>query len=94
MRGRELAATALEAAAGDIEYRDGVFRIAGTDRRIGLFELAGRQPGQKIVLDSAAGGRAGPTAVTSAKSRSIRKPARSRWSGTGRSTMSAASSIR
>jgi len=46
------AAKELEAAADDIEYRDGVFSIAGTDRRIGLFELARRQPQQKIVLDS------------------------------------------
>ncbi|MEO8565159.1 MAG: xanthine dehydrogenase family protein molybdopterin-binding subunit [Betaproteobacteria bacterium] len=47
-----LAAKELEAAAGDIEYRDGVFSIAGTDRRIGLFELARRQPKHRIVLDS------------------------------------------
>jgi carbon-monoxide dehydrogenase large subunit len=47
-----LAASELEAAAGDIEYRDGVFSIAGTDRRIGLFELASRQPQRSIVLDS------------------------------------------
>jgi aerobic carbon-monoxide dehydrogenase large subunit len=47
-----LAAKELEAAAGDIEYRDGVFSIAGTDRRIGLFELARRQPQHRIVLDS------------------------------------------
>ena len=38
-RGKEEAARRLEAAAADIEYRDGEFRIAGTDRRIGLFEL-------------------------------------------------------
>jgi len=49
---RTLAASELEAAAADIEYRDGVFGIAGTDRRIGLFELARRQPRQRIVLDS------------------------------------------
>ena len=36
----------------DIEYRDGVFSIAGTDRRIGLFELAKRQPGARIALTS------------------------------------------
>jgi aerobic carbon-monoxide dehydrogenase large subunit len=38
-KGKEEAARRLEAAAADIEYRDGEFRIAGTDRRIGLFEL-------------------------------------------------------
>jgi carbon-monoxide dehydrogenase large subunit len=47
-----LAASALEAAAGDIEYRDGAFGIAGTDRRIGLFDLARRQPGERFALRS------------------------------------------
>ena len=42
-RGKELAADALEAAPADIEYRDGRFRIAGTDRTIRLDELAARQ---------------------------------------------------
>jgi carbon-monoxide dehydrogenase large subunit len=41
--GKALAAEVLEAAQADIEYRDGRFRIAGTDRAIGLGELAGRQ---------------------------------------------------
>jgi aerobic carbon-monoxide dehydrogenase large subunit len=50
--GRELAAQELEAAAADIEYADGVFRIAGTDRSVGLFELAGRQPDRRIYVDS------------------------------------------
>ena len=40
---RELAAERLEAAPADIELRDGRLRIAGTDRSIGLAELA-RQP--------------------------------------------------
>jgi carbon-monoxide dehydrogenase large subunit len=47
--GRKLAAGALEAAEGDIEFRAGRFAIAGTDRGIGLFELAQRQPGAKFV---------------------------------------------
>ena len=42
--GKALAAEALEAAQADIEYRDGRFRIAGTDRAITLGDLAGRQP--------------------------------------------------
>jgi carbon-monoxide dehydrogenase large subunit len=50
--GRDLAAEALEAAAADIEYDAGVFRIAGTDRSIGLFELAERQPERRIYVDS------------------------------------------
>jgi len=41
--GRTLAAEALEAAQADIEYRDGRFRISGTDRAITLGDLAGRQ---------------------------------------------------
>ena len=49
---QQLAAAELEAAATDIEYRDGVFHIAGTDRAIGLFELARAQKEQRIVLDS------------------------------------------
>ena len=55
-----LAADELEAAAADIEYRDGVFRIAGTDRQVGLFELAGKQASRRIVLDSTSA-VAGPT---------------------------------
>ena len=47
-----LAANALEAAMTDIEYRDGVFGISGTDRQMGLFELARRQPGERIVVQS------------------------------------------
>jgi carbon-monoxide dehydrogenase large subunit len=42
LRGRELAADELEAAIGDIAYRDGAFEVVGTDRRIGLFDLAAR----------------------------------------------------
>ncbi len=48
VRGKELAAEALEAAAADIEFRDGRFGIAGTDRALGLAELAGRQPEKYI----------------------------------------------
>jgi carbon-monoxide dehydrogenase large subunit len=47
-RGKELAAEALEAAAPDIEYRDGRFAISGTDRSIGLAELAAKQPQKRI----------------------------------------------
>jgi carbon-monoxide dehydrogenase large subunit len=41
-KGRRVAAHVLEAAEEDIQYRDGVFEIAGTDRNIALFELADR----------------------------------------------------
>ena len=43
-RGRDLAAERLETAPADIAYRDGAFEIVGTDRRIGLFELAAWKP--------------------------------------------------
>jgi len=39
-RGRAIAAHALEAAAADIVYAAGRFTVAGTDRGIGLFEVA------------------------------------------------------
>ncbi len=39
-KGKMVAASALEAAAGDIEYEDGSFRIVGTDRSMTLFEVA------------------------------------------------------
>jgi carbon-monoxide dehydrogenase large subunit len=39
-KGKQVAAHVLEAAAGDIEYRDGEFRIVGTDRRLTLFDAA------------------------------------------------------
>jgi carbon-monoxide dehydrogenase large subunit len=39
-RGKQIAAHLLEAAVADIEFRRGRFRIAGTDRGIGLLELA------------------------------------------------------
>ncbi len=43
-RGRDLAAERLETAPADIAYRDGSFEVVGTDRRIGLFELAASKP--------------------------------------------------
>jgi carbon-monoxide dehydrogenase large subunit len=49
---KALAADALEVAATDIEYREGTFTIVGTDRGIDLFELAGRQPAQRLYVDS------------------------------------------
>jgi len=49
-KGRELAGDALEAAGQDIEYRDGRFKVAGTDLGIGLFELAAKQPEKRIAI--------------------------------------------
>jgi len=49
-KGKELAADALEAAASDITYDDGRFKVAGTDVGIGLFELAAKQPEKRIAI--------------------------------------------
>jgi carbon-monoxide dehydrogenase large subunit len=38
--GTPMAAHLLEAAAADIEYREGAFRVVGTDRSIGIFDVA------------------------------------------------------
>lgn len=43
-RGRNLAAERLETSPADIVFRDGRFEVVGTDRRIGLLELAENQP--------------------------------------------------
>jgi carbon-monoxide dehydrogenase large subunit len=43
--GRQIAAHVLEASAGDIEFKSGHFVIAGTDRSIGIMELAERLRG-------------------------------------------------
>src|SRR5262249_25134801 len=41
-KGRLVAAHLLEAAAGDIEFANGMFRLAGTDRQVTLLELVAR----------------------------------------------------
>jgi aerobic carbon-monoxide dehydrogenase large subunit len=48
VRGKELAAEALEAAPRDIEYKGGRFSITGTDRAIALEELAAKQPERRL----------------------------------------------
>src|SRR6185312_4902843 len=41
-KGKKIAAAALEAGEGDIEYKDGGFNVVGTDRRLSLFDVAAR----------------------------------------------------
>jgi carbon-monoxide dehydrogenase large subunit len=41
-QGKEIASHALEASAGDIEFKDGRFIVAGTDRAIAIMELANK----------------------------------------------------
>ena len=43
-RGRDLAADRFETDAADIAFKDGAFEVIGTDRRIGLLELAAWKP--------------------------------------------------
>src|SRR3989441_3713552 len=43
-KGKELAGEALEAAAADIEFREGRFVVAGTDRSIGITDLSLKNP--------------------------------------------------
>jgi len=45
-----LAAEALEAADADIVFGKGEFTVTGTDKGIGIFDLAGRQPGGQIAI--------------------------------------------
>ena len=40
-KGRDIAANVLEAAATDIAYAEGRFTVVGTDRSVGLFDVAG-----------------------------------------------------
>jgi len=57
-RGKDLAAQELETAVADIEFEReaGAFRVIGTDRRIGLLDLAAkaRERGEGSVLDAEA----------------------------------------
>ena len=49
-KGRAAAGALLEAAEADIEFQDGAFRVAGTDRTITLLEVA-RQVREKLQTD-------------------------------------------
>ena len=49
-RGRQVAAHALEAAAADIEFERGRFVIAGTDRGVGILDLAERLRAGAVAL--------------------------------------------
>jgi carbon-monoxide dehydrogenase large subunit len=45
-KGRSLAGELLESATEDLEFKEGRFVVAGTDRGVGLLELAKRFPGK------------------------------------------------
>ncbi len=51
-KAREKAAEMLEAGVADIEYSDGWLTVAGTDRRVNLFEIAKREGASRLSVDS------------------------------------------
>lgn len=51
-KAREKASAMLETSVEDIEYSEGMLTVAGTDRRIGLFEIASAEQGARLSVDS------------------------------------------
>ena len=51
-KAREKASNLLETSVEDIEYRDGVLTVVGTDRRISLFDIAKKEAGTRLSVDS------------------------------------------
>ncbi|MEW9366010.1 hypothetical protein, partial [Klebsiella pneumoniae] len=47
-KGKQAAAHVLEASEGDMEFANGRFTIAGTDRGIGIMELASKLQDSKM----------------------------------------------
>jgi carbon-monoxide dehydrogenase large subunit len=59
-KAREKASHMLEASIEDIEYREGSLAVVGTDKRISLFEIAKKENGGRLSVDSE-GAVDGPT---------------------------------
>jgi carbon-monoxide dehydrogenase large subunit len=59
-KAREKAANMLEAPIEDIEYAGGFLTVVGTDKRVGLFEIAKAEKGARLSVDST-GEADGPT---------------------------------
>ena len=55
-RGKQYAAQSLEAAPADIEFSEGTFQIAGTDRRIGILPLAAQARSMELTNAEITGG--------------------------------------
>src|ERR1700688_5088644 len=51
-KARDKASHMLEASVEDIEYREGSLAVVGTDKRIGLFEIAKAEKGARLSVDS------------------------------------------
>ncbi len=64
-KGRRVAAHYFEAGVPDVEFTGGRFRVKGTDRTIGLLELAARAHALPNVLDDLAGGLDSPAKFVS-----------------------------
>ncbi|MEX2453774.1 MAG: xanthine dehydrogenase family protein molybdopterin-binding subunit [Rhodospirillaceae bacterium] len=56
-KGREIAADLLEAAAADIVFSDGIYRVTGTDRSATIFEVAAQADGGVLAADDLFRGR-------------------------------------
>src|SRR5450432_4567608 len=52
VKAREKAANLLEASVEDIEYLNGMLSVVGTDRRVGLFEIAKKESGARLSVDT------------------------------------------
>ena len=102
----QIAGHVLETDPADVAFAEGRFTVKGTDRSIGLFEVARAARERNDLPDDLRGplaaesdefirgARLSRSAARSARSRSIPTPATSRSCATPRSTTSAAPSIR
>jgi carbon-monoxide dehydrogenase large subunit len=52
-RGKRIAAHLLEAAVSDLEFAEGRFTVSGTDRSVGIFEVAAAAAGSDLPADLA-----------------------------------------
>ena len=96
-KGKRVAAMLLQAAEGEVDYRDGKFSVKGSGREVSFFAVAERRRAQSPGVIRRASTprpmsrfrRHFPMAATSPRSRSIRRPARRRSSLTWRSAIAA-----
>src|SRR5579862_9171327 len=51
-KAREKASQMLEASVEDIEYRDGTLTVVGTDKHVSLFDIAKKEEGARLSVDS------------------------------------------
>jgi aerobic carbon-monoxide dehydrogenase large subunit len=51
-KARDKASGILEASVDDIEYHDGWLTVVGTDKRVGLFEIAKNEKGARLSVES------------------------------------------